>query len=165
MSREESEKVSELKSVLGSSKLPYGTLASGTEGIRDAISGFDDACVILMMILDSSPDYQLSLTVAGRILKTNVFLLTSSTPIQKKARLSWGLLLSPVPLRKALFNLCLCPQMALQRVWRKPPNLLLYHASILPSLLSRKLLPSAQVPHLLLEPREDIQGKRVWERQ
>jgi serine/threonine-protein phosphatase 2B catalytic subunit len=41
--REESEKVSELKSVLGSSKLPYGTLASGTEGIRDAISGFDDA--------------------------------------------------------------------------------------------------------------------------
>jgi len=46
VSREESEKVSELKSVLGSSKLPYGTLASGTEGIRDAINGFDDACVI-----------------------------------------------------------------------------------------------------------------------
>jgi serine/threonine-protein phosphatase 2B catalytic subunit len=46
ISREESEKVSELKSVLGSSKLPYGTLASGTEGIRDAINGFDDACVI-----------------------------------------------------------------------------------------------------------------------
>jgi len=41
--REESEKVSELKSVLGSSKLPYGTLAFGTEGIRDAINGFDDA--------------------------------------------------------------------------------------------------------------------------
>ncbi|KAF8804628.1 serine/threonine-protein phosphatase 2B catalytic subunit A1 [Phlegmacium glaucopus] len=41
--REESEKVSELKSVLGSSKLPYGTLASGTEGIREAIKGFDDA--------------------------------------------------------------------------------------------------------------------------
>jgi hypothetical protein len=46
VSREESEKVSELKSVLGSSKLPYGTLASGTEGIRDAINGFDDACVL-----------------------------------------------------------------------------------------------------------------------
>ena len=45
VSREESEKVSELKSVLGSSKLPYGTLASGTEGIRNAINGFDDACV------------------------------------------------------------------------------------------------------------------------
>ncbi|KAF8970438.1 Metallo-dependent phosphatase-like protein [Flammula alnicola] len=41
--REESERVSELKSVTGSNKLPYGTLASGTEGIREAINGFDDA--------------------------------------------------------------------------------------------------------------------------
>jgi serine/threonine-protein phosphatase 2B catalytic subunit len=41
--REESEKVSELKSVSGSSKLPYGTLASGSEGIKDAITGFEDA--------------------------------------------------------------------------------------------------------------------------
>ncbi|KAG5353428.1 hypothetical protein C0989_006946 [Termitomyces sp. Mn162] len=41
--REESEKVSELKAVSGSSKLPYGMLASGTEGIKDAINGFDDA--------------------------------------------------------------------------------------------------------------------------
>jgi len=41
--REESEKVSELKSVSGSNKLPYGTLASGSEGIREAITGFDDA--------------------------------------------------------------------------------------------------------------------------
>ncbi|KAF9003339.1 Metallo-dependent phosphatase-like protein [Cyathus striatus] len=41
--REESEKVSELKSVSGSTKLPYGTLASGAEGIKEAINGFDDA--------------------------------------------------------------------------------------------------------------------------
>ncbi|KAJ7201571.1 serine/threonine-protein phosphatase 2B catalytic subunit A1 [Mycena pura] len=41
--REESEKVSELKSVSGSNKLPYGMLAAGAEGIKDAISGFDDA--------------------------------------------------------------------------------------------------------------------------
>ncbi|KAJ7860729.1 Metallo-dependent phosphatase-like protein [Mycena olivaceomarginata] len=42
--REESERVSELKSVSGSSKLPYGTLlASGAEGIRKAITGFDEA--------------------------------------------------------------------------------------------------------------------------
>ncbi|KAK7439817.1 3',5'-cyclic-nucleotide phosphodiesterase (PDEase) (3':5'-CNP) [Stygiomarasmius scandens] len=41
--REESEKVSELKSVSGSSKLPYGTLASGSEGIKEAIKGFEDA--------------------------------------------------------------------------------------------------------------------------
>lgn len=37
--------MSELKNVSGSSKLPYGTLALGAEGIKDAISGFDDACV------------------------------------------------------------------------------------------------------------------------
>ncbi|KIJ63055.1 hypothetical protein HYDPIDRAFT_113584 [Hydnomerulius pinastri MD-312] len=41
--REESEKVSELKSISGSGKLPYGTLVLGTEGIKDAISGFEDA--------------------------------------------------------------------------------------------------------------------------
>jgi serine/threonine-protein phosphatase 2B catalytic subunit len=41
--REESERVSELKNVSGSSKLPYGTLALGAEGIKDAIRGFDDA--------------------------------------------------------------------------------------------------------------------------
>ncbi|KAI0297352.1 serine/threonine protein phosphatase 2B [Russula brevipes] len=41
--REESERVSELKSMSGSSKLPYGTLALGAEGIKDAIKGFDDA--------------------------------------------------------------------------------------------------------------------------
>ncbi|KAJ7040128.1 serine/threonine protein phosphatase 2B, partial [Mycena alexandri] len=41
--REESENVSELKSVSGSNKLPYGALASGSEGIKNAITGFDDA--------------------------------------------------------------------------------------------------------------------------
>ncbi|KAI0318798.1 serine/threonine protein phosphatase 2B [Amylostereum chailletii] len=41
--REESERVSELKNVSGSQKLPYGTLALGAEGIKDAINGFDDA--------------------------------------------------------------------------------------------------------------------------
>ena len=40
---EESEKVSELKSVSGSARLPYGTLALGAEGIKDAITGFEDA--------------------------------------------------------------------------------------------------------------------------
>ncbi|KAJ3716249.1 Metallo-dependent phosphatase-like protein [Lentinula guzmanii] len=41
--REDAEKVSELKNISGSSKLPYGTLASGTEGIKNAIKGFEDA--------------------------------------------------------------------------------------------------------------------------
>jgi hypothetical protein len=44
---EESERLSELKSISGSSRLPYGsdTLALGTEGVRNAIKSFDDACV------------------------------------------------------------------------------------------------------------------------
>jgi hypothetical protein len=37
--------VSELKSISGSSRLPYGTLALGAEGIKNAIKSFDDACV------------------------------------------------------------------------------------------------------------------------
>jgi serine/threonine-protein phosphatase 2B catalytic subunit len=41
--REESEKVSELKSVSGTNTLPYGTLAAGSEGLKDAIKGFEDA--------------------------------------------------------------------------------------------------------------------------
>ena len=43
--REESERVSELKSLNGTNALPAGALASGAEGIKDAIQGFDDAYV------------------------------------------------------------------------------------------------------------------------
>ncbi|WWD07482.1 serine/threonine-protein phosphatase 2B catalytic subunit A1 [Kwoniella europaea PYCC6329] len=41
--REESERVSELKSISGSNALPAGMLASGAEGIKEAIQGFEDA--------------------------------------------------------------------------------------------------------------------------
>ncbi|EJD43399.1 Metallo-dependent phosphatase [Auricularia subglabra TFB-10046 SS5] len=41
--REESERVSELKTVSGSSRLPPGALALGAEGIKDAITSFEDA--------------------------------------------------------------------------------------------------------------------------
>ncbi|KAN0128202.1 hypothetical protein V8E53_013968 [Lactarius tabidus] len=41
--REESERVSKLKSISGSSRLPYGTLTLGAEGIKNAIKTFDDA--------------------------------------------------------------------------------------------------------------------------
>ncbi|KAJ7800191.1 Metallo-dependent phosphatase-like protein [Mycena olivaceomarginata] len=41
--REESEQVSELKSVSGLSKLLYGSLAFGLDGIKNDITGFDDA--------------------------------------------------------------------------------------------------------------------------
>jgi len=41
--REESERVSELKSISGSNALPAGLLANGAEGIKEAIQGFEDA--------------------------------------------------------------------------------------------------------------------------
>lgn len=41
--REESEAVSELKSVTGSPRLPAGTLANGAEGIKESITSFGDA--------------------------------------------------------------------------------------------------------------------------
>lgn len=41
--REEAERVSELKSASGNGKLPYGSLASGSEGIKEAIHNFDEA--------------------------------------------------------------------------------------------------------------------------
>jgi len=41
--REESERVSELKSVAGMKELPADTLANGAEGIKDMITNFDDA--------------------------------------------------------------------------------------------------------------------------
>lgn len=41
--REESERVSELKSVAGMKELPTDTLANGAEGIKDMITNFEDA--------------------------------------------------------------------------------------------------------------------------
>ncbi len=35
--------MSELKNMTGSNKLPAGSLAAGVEGIKRAISGFEDA--------------------------------------------------------------------------------------------------------------------------
>jgi len=40
--REESERVSELKTMSSSGKLPYGALASGVEGIKNAAKSFED---------------------------------------------------------------------------------------------------------------------------
>ncbi|CAG8487403.1 10119_t:CDS:10 [Ambispora gerdemannii] len=41
--REESERVMELRNVTGTGKLPYGTLALGAEGIKKAITSFEEA--------------------------------------------------------------------------------------------------------------------------
>ncbi|KAF5390141.1 hypothetical protein D9757_003766 [Collybiopsis confluens] len=49
--RKESENVSELGSVCFSGQLPHGirTLASETEGVKNAIKGFEDACVVIFL--------------------------------------------------------------------------------------------------------------------
>ena len=47
--------MSELKSISGSSRLPYGTLALGAEGIKNAIKTFDDACVPFFKFLSPTP--------------------------------------------------------------------------------------------------------------
>ncbi|CAO3566639.1 unnamed protein product [Mortierella alpina] len=41
--REESESVSELKSLMGTTKLPYGSLGAGAEGLKKQIHSFEDA--------------------------------------------------------------------------------------------------------------------------
>ena len=82
--REESEKVSELKSVTGSSKLPYGTLASGSEGIKEAISGFDDAYVLHCFLMEFAL-YPLP-TAASRISRMNACPLNSLTRIPKRVK-------------------------------------------------------------------------------
>lgn len=79
--REESERISELKSISGTSRLPAGSLASGVEGIKLAITNFDDAYVdrwILRMARASLTSFPIA--VASRISKTSVFLQSSSTP-------------------------------------------------------------------------------------
>ena len=51
---EESERVSELKNVSGSGKLPYGTLALCAEGIKEAITSFEDAYVLYYLMSSRS---------------------------------------------------------------------------------------------------------------
>ncbi|KAF9127583.1 3',5'-cyclic-nucleotide phosphodiesterase (PDEase) (3':5'-CNP) [Mortierella sp. GBA39] len=41
--RNESESISELKNLMGTTKLPYGSLALGAEGLKNAIHSFEDA--------------------------------------------------------------------------------------------------------------------------
>jgi hypothetical protein len=51
--------VSELKNVSGSTKLPFGALALGAEGIKDAINNFDEAYVLTFVYLTN--DHQVIL--------------------------------------------------------------------------------------------------------
>ena len=82
--REESEKVSELKSASASGKLPYGTLASGMEGLKEAIQGFDDAWVFTVFHVKYSSHFRI---VVNLILKMSVFHLSSLMLIRRRVKL------------------------------------------------------------------------------
>lgn len=56
----------ELKNITGSGKLPYGTLALGTEGIKDAISGFDDAYVFFYLAVSRFSQAYMSMSSPRR---------------------------------------------------------------------------------------------------
>lgn len=67
----------------GSSKLPYGTLALGAEGIKDAIRGFDDAYNPIPHFPAIMSDI---LVDVNRTLKMSDCPLTWSTRTQKRAK-------------------------------------------------------------------------------
>ena len=83
---EESERVSELKSMSGSAKLPYGTLAMGAEGIKDAIKGFDDAYALFPSFLHLTWCLTLTLVDVNRTLKTSDCPLTWLMRTRKRAK-------------------------------------------------------------------------------
>ena len=137
--REESEKVSELKSVSGSNKLPYGTLALGSEGIKDAITGFEDACVSIHASAHNSISPSDILTDGSPISRMSVCRLNFST--QKRPKLTCRILnrthsramihpqkASPLPShRQASLQVWKLPLKAVQ----SPPLSLLVHPLLL----------------------------------
>jgi hypothetical protein len=68
--------VSELKSISGSSRLPYGTLALGAEGIKNAIKSFDDACVPSLIFYP----FVLAVLNIGLFVDANRISITSACP-------------------------------------------------------------------------------------
>jgi len=160
--REESEKVSELKSVTGSSKLPYGTLASGSEGIREAITGFDDAyvfhCSLMELVSYSRP------TAASRISRTNASPLNSLTRIPKREKPFCPP--SPRLLPNLASHLLRFLQMASPKVWKRQysPRANLYLASAPP--LDHNLLRYQHLlvrsPHPLEGSNEVTRDNRAW---
>lgn len=164
--REESEKVSELKSVSGSSKLPYGTLASGSEGIKDAITGFDDAYVNHLMGQPTERPHMNVYTDASRISRTSVSLPSFLMPTQKKAK---PLCPNPLPPPK-IANPCQHPSLlTVSRLVSKLP----FPAA--PSFRRRSIRLSPPLQLLSLDPLfiprlalEDlgaaIRDKRAWVR-
>jgi hypothetical protein len=83
MYREESERVSELKSVGGMKDLPNDTLANGAEGIKDSITNFDDAYVETVACI---ADVFSQCPVAGsQILRMSICRRSCTTPTLRKA--------------------------------------------------------------------------------
>ena len=155
-----------MKSITGSGKLPYGTLALGTEGIKDAISGFDDAYVFtptLLLALSNSRAH--SCLDENRILKTNAYPPNSLTP--KKPRPSSPYMRTPSPF----------PRHPPQPTSPYPPRLRLNRPSKRPCRLPRwrphRVIRAWAVHRRPPPPRrhrarcrsgEDMGARRVWVR-
>ncbi|KZS97166.1 Metallo-dependent phosphatase [Sistotremastrum niveocremeum HHB9708] len=85
--REESERVSELKNVSGSNRLPFGTLALGAEGIKDAITSFDEARKVDIENERLPPE----------LVDPEPFLSNASSPVDEVSPLMNGYPKSPSP--------------------------------------------------------------------
>lgn len=70
-----------MKNITGSGKLPYATLVLGTEGIKDSITGFDDAYACFSFFPHSRAHPR---SDENRISRTNAYPPNSLTP--KKPR-------------------------------------------------------------------------------
>lgn len=79
---EESERVSELKTVAGMKELPADSLANGAEGIKGLITNFEDAYVGTIIHLVEA--YLICPVAASRISKTSICRRTSTTQTLRK---------------------------------------------------------------------------------
>lgn len=151
----------ELKSISGSAKLPYGTLALGTEGIKDAISGFEDAYV-------SSCSLQAraySLLDENRISKTNACHLNCLTPKKPRRSSPNTRIRNPSP-RRLRWAISPFPPLRLSKRASKrrcrPPRSR-PHRATRPWAVPRR--PRRRRPHRARYPSEaDMGVKPVWER-
>ncbi|KAJ7240511.1 Metallo-dependent phosphatase-like protein [Mycena rebaudengoi] len=89
--REESEKVSELKNISGSGRLPYGTLMSGVEGIKSRITGFEDARKFDIENERLPPDLVDASSEEGKMMMTSSSRPTTPTEVELAAPVAVGL--------------------------------------------------------------------------
>ena len=104
----------------GSAKLPYGTLVLGTDGVKDAISGFDDAYVSIRSFEYSSACPRLD---ANPISKMNACPPNCLTPRKSKRSSPYTRTHNPSPRRPRWATFCCPPLGRLMRASKRPCRL------------------------------------------